>query len=114
MRSNNKWKCLVKFSGLAFRDYIWRNRFLLGKKCNIFVDVDLGKAELARKKTMLKLLFDFNATYSERVSFIRCSNGLVLNNKLFDFTSNKQIDLLKKALGKLIGQESFSPENDDS
>ena len=78
------------------------------------MDVDLGKSELARKKIMLKLLFDFNATSSKRVSFVRCSNGLVLNNKLFDFSSSKQIDLLKKALGKLIGQESFSPENDDS
>ena len=45
MQSNNKWKCLVKFNGLAYKQFIWKYRFLLGRKCNIFVDVDLGRVE---------------------------------------------------------------------
>ena len=93
---------------------MWRNRFLLGKKCSIFVDVNLGRAELARKKTMLKLLYDFNTTYSTKVSFVRCSNGIVLDGKLYNFDSTNQIELLKKALGGLVGLEKFPLEDDDS
>ena len=65
--------------------------------------MNLGRAELACKKTMLKLLYDFNTTYSAKASFVRCSNGIVLDGNLFNFDSNKQIELLKKALGGLVG-----------
>ena len=78
----------------------------------------LGKGSLntgvALDTSTAKILFDFNAKCSERVSFVRCSNGLVLNCKLYGFGSSKSVDLLKKALGDLIGHESFPPEDDDS
>jgi len=101
----------IDFNSIEDRDRIWAQRFILGKKYNLFVDISLPTKQKKVRSTLIEEWYKFKSYKNDKgeqaASFLIAQRGIVFDSKFYKYESSKAVDLLKKHLDDLCNGDLY-------
>ena len=95
---------------------IWKYRFSLGKKYNIFVEVVLPPKQKKLRSSLIGDWYkykDYKISKGENVErFLKLEHGILFGSEVYYYDSVKVIQRLQKSLNALCNGELFSVKTD--
>ena len=104
----------ISFNSVEDHDMVWQQRFTLGKKYKLFVDVVLPTKQKKVRAALIEEWHKFKQHKiqegEEAASFLKTERGIVFDSKFYKYESLKAIGLFKRHLNDLCDGDLFSGE----